>query len=161
VLSQDPRLDLSRVGLVGRSYGGYMTLMLASHHPELWKAAVDMFGPYDLTTFLQRIPETWKPYYKLAVGDPENEVDHSFLVERSPSTYLHHLSCPLLVVQGKNDPRVVEHESRDLINALRTQNKQVDYLLFEDEGHDILKLENRITVYQAITKYFIRYLLQE
>ena len=159
VLSQDPRLDVSRAGVVGRSYGGYMSLTLAGRHPELWTAAIDMFGPYDLITFMQRIPETWKPYYKIALGDPENETDRSFLVERSPSTYLHQLNCPLLVIQGKNDPRVVEHESRDLITELRSKNKQVDYLLFEDEGHDILKFNNRIKCYREITDYFLRYLL--
>jgi len=159
VLSQDPRLDVSRAGVVGRSYGGYMSLTLAGRHPELWTAAIDMFGPYDLITFMQRIPETWKPYYKIALGDPENETDRSFLVERSPCTYLHQLNCPLLVIQGKNDPRVVEHESRDLITELRSKNKQVDYLLFEDEGHDILKFNNRIKCYREITDYFLRYLL--
>jgi pimeloyl-ACP methyl ester carboxylesterase len=161
VLPNDLRLDTSRVGLVGRSYGGYMTLMLAGRHPEIWKAAVDMFGPYDLITFLQRIPETWKPFYKLSLGDPESEAHRAFLVERSPSRYLHNLACPLLVVQGKNDPRVVEHESRDLITALKAENKAIDYLLFEDEGHDILKFENRIKVYQAITEFFIQHLIQE
>ena len=71
VLPQDERVDVSRAGVVGRSYGGYMTLTLAGRHPELWRAAVDMFGPYDLFTFMERIPETWKPYFALAVGDPE------------------------------------------------------------------------------------------
>ncbi len=58
VLPKDDGLDVERAGVVGRSYGGYMTLMLASRHPELWRAAVDMFGPYDLLTFMNRIPET-------------------------------------------------------------------------------------------------------
>ncbi len=70
VLKKDKRLDVSRAAVVGRSYGGYMTLMMAARHPELWTAAVDMFGPYDLLTFSDRIPETWKPYFKVALGDP-------------------------------------------------------------------------------------------
>src|SRR5690606_33930937 len=56
VLPNDPRLDLSRAAVVGRSYGGYMTLTLAARHPELWSAAVDMFGPYNLITFINRLP---------------------------------------------------------------------------------------------------------
>lgn len=72
VLPKDDRLDVSRAGVVGRSYGGYMTLTLAGKHPELWSAAVDMFGPYDLTTFLERIPPTWKPYYRMVLGDLSN-----------------------------------------------------------------------------------------
>ena len=75
VLPQDERVDVSRAGVVGRSYGGYMTLTLAARHPELWRAAVDMFGPYDLFTFMDRLPETWKPYFALAVGDPEKDRD--------------------------------------------------------------------------------------
>ena len=63
-----------------------MTLTLAGRHPDLWRSAVDMFGPYDLMTFMQRIPETWKPYFALVLGDPENDEDHAFLVERSPKT---------------------------------------------------------------------------
>jgi dipeptidyl aminopeptidase/acylaminoacyl peptidase len=62
VLPKDSRLDVQRAGVVGRSYGGYMTLTLAGRHPELWSAAIDMFGPYDLLTFMDRLPETWKPY---------------------------------------------------------------------------------------------------
>lgn len=157
VLPNDPRLDVRRAAVVGRSYGGYMTLTLAGRHTELWKAAVDMFGPYDLLTFMERIPETWKPYFKIAVGDPETERD--FLLERSPRTYLHQLGCPMLVIQGKNDPRVVEQESRDLVEALRAQGKQMDYLMFENEGHDVLKFANRVRCYNAITDFFKQHLV--
>jgi pimeloyl-ACP methyl ester carboxylesterase len=156
VLKQDPRVDASRAAVVGRSYGGYMTLTLAGRHPELWSAAVDMFGPYDLLTFMARIPETWKPYFRIAVGDPEK--DHDFLVERSPRTYIDQVTCPMLVIQGKNDPRVIERESRDLVERLRGQGKQVEYLMFENEGHDVLKYENRVRCYTAITDFFKQYL---
>lgn len=152
LLKDDPRIDTTRAGVVGRSYGGYMTLTLAFRHPELWKAAVDMFGPYDLFTFIDRIPETWKPYFKIAVGDPEK--DRDLLMERSPRTYMHQLSAPMLVIQGKNDPRVIERESRDVVEQLRAAGKTVDYLMFEDEGHDVLKYENRVRCYNAITDFF-------
>ena len=154
VLPNDPRLDTSRAGVVGRSYGGYMTLTLAGRHPEVFSAAVDMFGPYDLITFSERIPETWKPYFKIVLGDPEVPDDRQFLVDRSPNTYLDDLACPLLVIQGKNDPRVVELESSDLVKNLRDKGKQIEYLLFENEGHDVLKIENRIACYNAITEFF-------
>ena len=61
-------MDVKRAAVVGRSYGGYMTLTLAGCDPELWAAACDMFGPYDLLTFSARIPETWKPYFKTGAG---------------------------------------------------------------------------------------------
>jgi pimeloyl-ACP methyl ester carboxylesterase len=156
VLAEDERVDVSRAGVVGRSYGGYMTLMLASLHPELWRGAVDMFGPYDLLTFMERMPETWKPYFALALGDPER--DRDFLVERSPRTRIEQIACPLLVIQGQNDPRVVEAESRDLVEHLRGLGKTVDYLVFEDEGHDVLKLPNRVRCYERIVGFFSQHL---
>jgi pimeloyl-ACP methyl ester carboxylesterase len=156
ILPKDNRLDVSRTGVVGRSYGGYMTLTLAGRHPELWSAAVDMFGPYDLLTFSDRIPVTWRPYFVLALGDPVK--DREFLIERSPRTYLDQIRCPLLVIQGRNDPRVVEPESRDVVEHLRSIGKSVDYLVFENEGHDVLKYENRLTVYNKITDFFKQHL---
>ena len=156
VLPQDERVDVSRAGVVGRSYGGYMTLMLASRHPELWRAAVDMFGPYDLMTFSERIPETWKPYFALALGHPER--DRDFIVERSPKTTIGDITAPLLVIQGQNDPRVVERESHDLVEGLRALGKDVDYLVFEDEGHDVLKLGNRVRCYDTIVGFFSEHL---
>jgi len=156
VLPNDARLDVGRAGVVGRSYGGYMTLTMAARHPELWSAAVDMFGPYDLIGFAGRVPETWKPFMAFLMGDPETEKD--FLIERSPGTYVENIACPLLVIQGKNDPRVVEVESRELVDKLRGMGKDVDYLMFEDEGHDVLKFANRVTCYNAITDFFIGHL---
>ncbi len=156
VLARDPRLDTSRAGVIGRSYGGYMTLTLASRHPERWSAAVDMFGPYDLCTFIERIPESWKPYFAIAVGDLKR--DRDFLVERSPATYMDAVTCPLLVIQGRNDPRVIEQESRDVVEGLRARGKAVEYLVFEDEGHDVLKHANKVRCYNAITDFFAEHL---
>ncbi len=156
VLPKDARLDVKRAGVVGRSYGGYMTLTLAFRHPELWSAAVDMFGPYDLLTFIDRVPETWKPYFRIAVGDPEK--DRAALVERSPRTYMQQLTCPMLVIQGKNDPRVIERESRDVVEQLQAAGKTVEYLMFENEGHDVLKYENKVRCYNAITAFFAAHL---
>src|SRR5713101_4712970 len=156
VLPQDKRVDVKRAGVVGRSYGGYMTLTQAARHPELWSAAVDMFGPYDLITFSQRIPESWKPYFELVIGHPER--DREFLLERSPRTYMQQIRCPLLVIQGKNDSRIIERVSRDVVEQLQAAGKQVDYLVFEDEGHDVLKYANRVTCYTAIAEFFKKYL---
>ena len=156
VLPRDDRVDTSRAGVVGRSYGGYMTLTLAARHPELWRGAVDMFGPYDLFTFMDRLPETWKPYFALAVGDPET--DRDFLIERSPKTHIADILCPLLVIQGQNDPRVIERESRDVVEQLRGLERDVDYLVFDDEGHDVLKLPNRVRCYDAIVGFFAQHL---
>ncbi len=151
-LADHPRVDTRRAGVVGRSYGGYMTLMQVGMHPDLWSAAVDMFGPYNLITFYERIPATWKPYYDIALGNPER--DREFLLERSPSTHLHQLACPMLVIQGRNDPRVVAAESEDLARTLQAQGKDVSLLLFENEGHDVTKLENKVRCYSEIARFF-------
>jgi pimeloyl-ACP methyl ester carboxylesterase len=154
VLPNDDRLDVNRTGVVGRSYGGYMTLTLAGRHPDLWAAAVDMFGPYDLLTFLERIPPTWKPYYYMALGNPENPNDLEFLKERSPKTHIENLEAPMLVIQGRNDPRVVAEESEDLVAHLQGLGKDIELLLFEDEGHGVEKYANKVICYNAITDFF-------
>ncbi len=151
-LAGHPRIDTRRAGVIGRSYGGYMTLMQAGMHPDLWSAAVDMFGPYNLVTFLERIPATWKPYFDIVLGHPER--DREWLLERSPSTHLHRLACPMLVIQGRNDPRVVAAESEDLVRTLQAQGKDVSLLLFENEGHDVTKLENKVRCYTEIAEFF-------
>jgi pimeloyl-ACP methyl ester carboxylesterase len=158
VLPKDKRLDVKRAAVVGRSYGGYMTLTMAGRHPDLWAAACDMFGPYDLLTFSERIPETWKPYFKIALGDPDIAEGRAFLTERSPKTYLDALACPMLVIQGRNDPRVVAKESEDLVADLKKKGKDIELLIFEDEGHDVLKYANRVTCYNAITDFFAKHL---
>jgi dipeptidyl aminopeptidase/acylaminoacyl peptidase len=151
-LKGDARLDMTRVGVMGRSYGGYMTLTLAGRHPDRWKAAVDMFGPYNLFTFMERLPETWKTYFYLAVGHPEKEAD--FLRERSPSTHMHNLACPMLVIQGAHDPRVTERESRDVVEQLRAQGKGVEYVVYADEGHDVITYANKVDCYSRIADFF-------
>jgi pimeloyl-ACP methyl ester carboxylesterase len=156
VLPQDKRLDLKRAAVVGASYGGYMALTLASRHSEFWSAAAAAYGPYDLISFAERVPEAWKPFVAYLIGDPVK--DRDFLIERSPSTYLDQIACPLLIIQGKNDPRIVATESRELVEKLRQLGKEVTYIVLEDEGHGILKLSNRIRSYNSIVDLFKKYL---
>jgi dipeptidyl aminopeptidase/acylaminoacyl peptidase len=106
----------------------------------------------------ERIPATWKPYFKIALGDPENADERAFLIERSPKTHLHNMSAPMLVIQGRNDPRVVAAESEDLVRELKSKGKDIELLVFEDEGHDVLKYENRVTCYSAIADFFAKHL---
>lgn len=156
ILAKDSRLDVSRAGVMGRSYGGYMSLMLPSRYPDRWAAAVDMFGPYDLISNMERMPITWRPFFAALVGDPETESD--FLKERSPITYLNDLKAPLLVLQGAHDSRVTQADSDDLVEHLRSLGKDVDYTVFENEGHDVTRYENRVAAYNAITDFFKKHL---
>lgn len=155
-LEKDPRIDSSKRGVIGRSYGGYMTLMLVSRFPDLWKAGVDMFGPYNLTTFMNRLPPSWRTRFYLSVGHPDK--DKEFLLERSPSTYMDNVKCAMLMIQGRNDPRVVEKETSDVVERLRSREVPVEYLVFEDEGHDVTKFKNRVTCYNKITSFFMEHL---
>jgi pimeloyl-ACP methyl ester carboxylesterase len=155
-LRGDDRLAVDRLGVMGRSYGGFMTLTLAGRHPDLWSAACDMFGPFDLPVWLRRLPETWLTYFEQALGHPDRDRDD--LVRRSPRTYLGDLACPLLVVQGANDPRVVRAESDDLVAELRAAGKDVEYLVFDDEGHDVTRTANKILAYNTVADFFARHL---
>src|SRR3989441_343071 len=83
-------------------------------------------------------------------------VDKDFLVERSPKTYMNQLSAPLMILQGKHDPRVPEPESAQLVKDLRDGGVKVDYVVYEDEGHDVLRFKNRVHCYNTITEFFRR-----
>jgi len=155
-IEKDPRIDSKRRAVVGRSYGGFMTLTLATRFPNMWRAAVDMFGPYDLPKWASRVPPSWMPYIRLVVGVFEK--DREMLLEHSPKTYLSNLKSPLMIIQGKNDPRVPEPESAEIVKDLRARGVEVEYLVFEDEGHDVLRFKNRVTCYSKITEFFRKHL---
>ena len=156
ILEKDNRIDSTKRGVIGRSYGGYMTLTLVSRFPDFWSAGVDMFGPYNLITFMERLPPTWRTSFVLSIGDPQKDKD--FLLERSPFVHIDHVKCPMLMIQGRNDPRVVERETADVVERLRSRGIPVDYLVFEDEGHDVIKFNNRVTCYNRITEFFTQHL---
>jgi pimeloyl-ACP methyl ester carboxylesterase len=156
MLEKDPRIDSSRRAVIGRSYGGFMTLTLASRHPDLWKAACDMFGPYDLISFIHRLPQTWQTFFILSMGHPER--DKEFLTERSPKTYLKNIKCPMLIIQGKNDPRVIVAESKDVVEDLKANRVETEFLVFEDEGHDVIKFKNKVICYTNIVDFFKKHL---
>lgn len=94
--------------------------------------------------------------FQLSIGDPDTEADE--IIARSPSTYLDNLGCPMLVIQGANDPRVMRAESDDLVERLTAAGKDIEYLVFPDEGHDVTKMVNKVRCYEAITRFFQRHL---
>lgn len=140
---------------MGGSYGGYMTLLLAGRYPEYMRAAVDIFGPSNLFTFIESVPDHWKPAMEQWVGDPVK--DREKLTEDSPITYLENMKKPLLIIQGANDPRVVKAESDQIVAALREKGVEVEYLVLEDEGHGFSKKENEINVYRHILAFLERH----
>lgn len=147
-------VDETRIAVVGGSFGGFMTLTCITRAPELWKCAVDIFGPSNLLTFLNSIPEHWKPATNDLVGDPEK--DKEILAERSPINHVDNIVRPILIVQGKNDPRVVQKESDQIVEKLHSQKKEVEYIVLEDEGHGFSKVSNQIKVWTAIADFLER-----
>ncbi|PJN91750.1 alpha/beta hydrolase family protein, partial [Bacillus sp. mrc49] len=141
--------------LMGGSFGGYMALLLHGRHAEYFKAVVDIFGPSNLFSFIESVPEDWKPVMDQWVGNPEK--DREKLIEYSPITYLDSMTKPMLVVQGANDPRVVKKESDQIVQALKDKGRAVEYMLLEDEGHGFSKKENEMAVYRKILSFLNQY----
>lgn len=145
------RCDRDKLFLIGGSYGGYMALLLAGRHSGYFRAVVDIFGVSNLFTFMQSVPEHWKPIMNRWLGDPVK--DKEKLEEDSPITYLSTMTKPMLVIQGANDPRVVKEESDQIVEALRGQGTAVEYIVLDDEGHGFSKKENEIFVYKNILNF--------
>lgn len=150
--------DRNRLFVIGGSYGGYMTLLLHGRHAEYFRAAVDIFGPSNLFSFVESVPEFWKPMMDTWVGNPER--DHDKMVADSPTTYLDGMTKPMLVIQGANDPRVVKAESDQIVEQLRAAGRAVEYIVLEDEGHGFSKKENELRVYQAVAEFLDRHKAQ-
>lgn len=150
------QLQPDKVIVLGGSYGGYMTLLLHGRHPERFQAAVDICGVSNLFSFIETVPESWKPIMDRWVGHPERDKDR--LVKDSPITYLEKMTKPMLVVQGANDPRVVKEESDQIVEALQKQGTEIEYLVFDDEGHGFTKIENRISLYETVIRFLKRHL---
>ncbi|MEH7226147.1 S9 family peptidase [Bacillus sp. JJ1566] len=145
-----------KILLLGGSYGGYMALLLHGMHPEYFKAVIDIFGPSDLFSFIDSVPEHWKPVMNQWVGDPVKDRDK--LIEFSPITHLDGMVKPMLVIQGANDPRVVKAESDKIVQALQEKGRDIEYLVLEDEGHGFSKKENEIKVNRKILEFFDRFI---
>jgi dipeptidyl aminopeptidase/acylaminoacyl peptidase len=156
-LREQEWVDADRIGVYGGSYGGFATLSCVTRLPDYWAAAVDIVGPSNLVTFSKAVPPTWRRFMDKWVGNPETEVD--FLMERSPITYVDDVRAPLLVIQGANDPRVVKGESDQLVERLRELERDVEYVVFDDEGHGFTKRENQQRASRLSADWFERHLL--
>ncbi len=150
-------VDPGRLAIFGGSFGGFAVLSASTRLPEHWRVAVDIFGPSNLVSFAKAVPEHWKPFMADLVGDAEKEVE--FLMKRSPITYIDQLKCPILIIQGANDPRVVKPESDQVVEKLRSSGREVEYKVFDDEGHGFTKQKNEFTTYKLVTEFLGKHLL--
>jgi dipeptidyl aminopeptidase/acylaminoacyl peptidase len=151
-----PWVDPDRLGVFGGSYGGFATLSCVTRLPDYWAAAVDIVGPSNLITFARAVPPAWKRMMKQWVGDPDEDAE--MLRERSPITYVENARAPLLVIQGANDPRVVQAESDQMVERLRDLGRTVEYMVFEDEGHGFTKTANTLKALRATAEWLEKHL---
>ncbi|UPK74845.1 prolyl oligopeptidase family serine peptidase [Nocardioidaceae bacterium SCSIO 66511] len=143
--------DADRVALYGGSYGGYMVLAGLSMQAPAWRAGVDIVGMSSLVTFLENTSD-----YRRALREREYgslAKDRRFLEAASPITYLDHISAPLFVIHGANDPRVPLTESEQIKSALDESGVPCELMVFDDEGHGLAKRANRLTAYPAVVSF--------
>jgi dipeptidyl aminopeptidase/acylaminoacyl peptidase len=154
-------VDPKRVGIGGGSYGGYATLAGVAFTPNLYAAAVAYVAPSNLITLLDAIPPYWEAGRKqmyTRMADPTTAQGKALLVAESPLTQAKSIVTPLLVVQGKNDPRVNIRESNQIVAAVRDNGKPIEYLVAPDEGHGFARPINNLALVTAMERFYAQYL---
>jgi dipeptidyl aminopeptidase/acylaminoacyl peptidase len=152
-------VDPERIGIMGGSYGGYMTLAALAFRPEAFKVGVDIFGVANWLRTLESIPPYWEAFRKALyeeIGDPVKDKD--MLIAISPLFHADQIRMPLFVVQGANDPRVIKPESDEIVEAVKKNGVPVEYVVFPDEGHGFTKKKNQIEANQRILQFLDKYL---
>lgn len=147
-------VDSSRIGIIGGSYGGYMVAAALAFEPEVFDVGINIFGVTNWLRTLKSIPPWWeaqKEALYAEMGDPAT--DEQRLHAISPLFHAGNITKPLLVVQGANDPRVLQVESDELVEAVRKTGVPVEYVLFPDEGHGFRKKANRIAASNAYVEF--------
>lgn len=155
-------VDPDRIGIIGGSYGGYMVLAALTLQPDEFAVGVDLFGVSNWIRTLTSIPPWWESFREALyeeMGDPAT--DSVRLHRISPLFNADEIRSPLMVLQGANDPRVLQVESDEIVEAARARGVPVEYVIFEDEGHGFVKKENEIEGYAAVIEFLDRYLKGE
>jgi dipeptidyl aminopeptidase/acylaminoacyl peptidase len=140
-----------RIAVMGGSYGGFMVLAALTEYPDLWSAGVDIVGIANLVTFLENTGSYRRKLREPEYGSLEN--DGEFLRSISPIHKADRITAPLMVVHGKNDPRVPVGEAEQIVESVRANGGRVEYLLYGDEGHGLAKLGNRLDAYPRIAAF--------
>lgn len=147
-----------QVAVMGGSYGGYITAAALAFHPDKFEAGIDIFGVTNWVRTLESIPAWWGAQ-RVALfdemGDPATDaVRHRAI---SPLFHAEKIQRPLLVIQGANDPRVLQVESDELVEKVRANNVPVEYVVFPDEGHGVQRRANRIKAQESYLAFLNRY----
>jgi len=152
-------VDGERIGIIGGSYGGYMVMAALAFEPEAFDVGINIFGVTNWVRTLTSIPPWWESFKEALydeMGDPAKDGERHQKI--SPLFHARNITKPVLVVQGANDPRVLQVESDEMVAAVKANGVPVEYLLFPDEGHGFAKRENRIAASEAYVKFLERHL---
>ena len=152
-------VDTSKIGIIGGSYGGYMVLAALAFKPDEFVVGVDLFGVSNWVRTLESIPPYWESFRKALykeLGDPKTDLEN--LKAISPLFHPDKIVKPLMVLQGKNDPRVIKPESDEIVDAVKKKGGVVEYVVFDNEGHGFTKKANEIRGYKAILDFLDKYL---
>ena len=141
-IAKQPDLDKDRILVTGGSYGGYMTLAVATHYSDKIRASIDIVGISNFVTFLKNTESYRRDLRRVEYGDERDPQMNEFLTKISPLTNAHKITKPMMVVQGKNDPRVPYTEAEQIVAAIKKNNTPVWYLMANDEGHGFSKKNN-------------------
>jgi len=155
-------IDGEKVGILGGSYGGFMTAAALAFEPEAFEVGVNIFGVTNWVRTMESIPAWWGSFRDALfdeMGDPATDGERHRAI--SPLFHAENIIRPMLVIQGANDPRVLQVESDELVAAVRANGTPVEYVLFPDEGHGFQKKENRITASEAFVTFLDTYLKGE
>lgn len=150
-------VDPKKIGITGGSYGGFMTLMAVGKTPDLWAAAVELYGIINWNSMLKSSDPSLNEYLKGLLGDPAS--NRKIYDDDSPITYIRDEKAPLLVLQGDNDPRVPKEEAQQVVDILRKEGRTVDVHYYANEGHGFAKRENQIDSIRRTISWFDQYLM--
>ena len=156
-------VDVERIGILGGSYGGYMTMRAMTHTPDEFKVGVNIFGVTNWLRTLRSIPSWWTSFQEALykeLGDP-NTADSVRLYDISPLFHADQVKNPVIVLQGGQDPRVLQVESDEMVDAMKANGVPVEYVLFDDEGHGFRKKENQIEGWGKIMAFLDKHLKGE
>ncbi|MGW0246724.1 S9 family peptidase [Nocardia goodfellowii] len=158
-ISDQGWIDPKRVAIYGGSFGGYAALVGAAFTPEIFCCAISICGPSNLITLIESLSAQYKAQvgtWHRQVGNPETERD--MLWERSPLSRVTDIRIPLMIVQGRNDPRVKVAESDQIAAALTDAGIAHEYLLFDDEGHGVTNPDNAEHLNESIEAFLATHL---
>jgi dipeptidyl aminopeptidase/acylaminoacyl peptidase len=159
-IKTQPDLDAGKVMITGGSYGGFMTLAVATNYNDRICCSVDIVGPSNLVTFLEHTSGYRQDLRRVEYGDERDPKMREFLEKIAPANNAKNITKPLFVVAGQNDPRVPASESAQMVQVVRKNGTPVWWLLAKDEGHGFAKKKNRDYLFYATVMFVKEYLLK-